>query len=132
MKNKKKPARANEKAKIKYPHFRFLKYKEGPPSKKRKHPKLILEKDNDMYHYMGMTESAKRGRHKNIELTKNPKRGDTRPAYIRKEYLIRPTKDFHGIQKDYSLCSEDEARVLSEAQKLKAKKKEVSLFGGSH
>lgn len=122
MKNNKKPTRRNEKA-VKYPHFRFLKYKEGPPSKKRKHPKLILEKENDTYHYMGMTESAKRGRHKNIELSKNPKCGDTRLAYIRKEYLIRPTKDFHGIRKDYSLSSEDEVRVLSEARKLKAKKK---------
>ena len=108
---------------VTYPHFRFLKYKEGPPSKKRKHPKLILEKENDTYHYMGMTESAKRGRHKNIELTKNPKRGDTRPAYIRKEYLIRPIEDFFGIRKDYTLSSVDKARVLSEAQKLKAKKK---------
>ena len=109
--------------KEKYPHFRFLKYKEGPLNKKRKHPKLILEKENDTYHYMGMTESAKRGRHKNIELTRNPKRGDIRPAYIRKEYLIRSTKDFHGIRKDYSLSSVDKVRILDEARKLKAKKK---------
>jgi hypothetical protein len=42
---------------------------------------------------------------------------------IRKEYLIRPIEDFFGIRKDYSLSSADKARVLSEAQKLKAKKK---------
>ena len=123
MSKKKKPSRQSGKVTETYPHFRFLRYKEGPPSKKRKHPKLILEKENNTYHYMGMSESAKRGRHKNIELTKNPKQGDTRPAYIRKEYLIRPTKDFYGIRKDYSLSSVDEVRVLSEAQKLKAKKK---------
>ena len=109
--------------KEKYPHFRFLKYKEGPQNKKRRHPKLILKKENDTYHYMGMTESAKRGRHKNIQLVQNPKRGDTRAAYIRKEYLIRSTKDFRGIRKDYSLSSADEARILAEARKLKAKKK---------
>ena len=32
-------------------------------------------------------------------------------------------EDFFGIRKDYSLSSADKARVLSEAQKLKAKKK---------
>ena len=123
MAKKKKAPRIRVKQKETYPHFRFLKYKEGPSSKKHKHPKLILEKENDTYHYMGMTESDKRGHHKNIELTKNPKHGDTRPAYIRREYLIRPTEDFHGIRKDYSLASIDKVRILSEAKKLKPKKK---------
>ena len=72
---------------------------------------------------MGMTESAKRGRHANIKLSKNPKRGDTRPAYIRREYLIRPTEDFHGERKDYKLSSEDLPFVMQESRKLKAKKK---------
>ena len=120
---KKKPSSKPKKTKEKFPHFRFLKYKEGPPSNKQKHPKLILEKENDTYHYMGMTESPKRGRHKNIELTRNPKRGDSRRAYIRKEYLIRPTKDFYGVRDDYFLSEADKTRILSEARKLKAKKK---------
>ena len=123
MKQKNKPSRRPGKAKEKYPHFRFLKYKEGPSNNKKRHPKLILERENDTYHYMGMTESAKRGRHANIKLSKNPKRGDSRPAYIRKEYLIRPTEDFYEVRKDYKLSSKDLPLVLSEAEKLKKKKK---------
>lgn len=89
---KKKPFRQNTvRAKETYPHFRFLKYKEGPAHNRRRHPKIILEKENDTYRYMGMTESNKRGRHANIPLLHNPKKGDTRPAYfpmkIRRAYL---------------------------------------------
>ena len=120
---KKKSSPASKKTKEKFPHFRFLKYKEGPKNNKRKHPKLILEREDDKYHYMGMTESAKRGRHANIKLSRNPKRNDTRPAYIRREYLIRPTEDFEGVRNDYKLSYTDKALILSEAQKLKAKKK---------
>ena len=111
------------KTKEKYPHFRFLKYKEGPKGKKKKHPKLILEREKSNYHYMGMTESAKRGRHANIPLSKNPKQNDNRPAYIRREYLIRPASDFEEIRKDYKLDPLDKLLVLTEAKKLKTKKK---------
>lgn len=123
MNKQKKPSPKMGKAKEKYPHFRFLKYKEGPQGNKRKHPKLILEREDNTYHYMGMTESPKRGRHANIKLSQNPKRGDERPAYIRREYLIRPTKDFQEERKDYRLAPEDYPRVMKEAEKLRAKKK---------
>ena len=110
-------------AKETYPHFRLLKYKEGPMHNKRRHPKIILEKENDTYYYMGMTESAKRGKHANILLLRNPKRGDARPAYVRKEYLKRPIEDFYGILRNYRLSDEDKACVLEHAEKLKQKKK---------
>ena len=123
MSKKKKASHKIEKQKEVYPHFRFLKYKEGPPNNKRRHPKLILEKENDTFHYMGMTESRKRGKHTNIPLSKNPLKGDSRPAYIRKEYLIRSKKDFGGIRSDYVLSLDDRETILKEAQRLKAKKK---------
>ena len=112
-----------KKKKETYPHFRLLKYKEGPKKNKHRHPKIILEKENDTYHYMGMTESSKRGRHKNIPLSQNPKRGDSRQAYVRKEYLVRPTDDFLDILYDYKLSDADKASVLAHAAKLKQKKK---------
>ena len=120
---KQKPSRNAGRAKETYPHFRFLKYKEGPKNNRHRHPKIILEKENDTYHYMGMTESPKRGRHKNIPLLQNPKRGDSRPAYVRKEYLIRSTEDFFGILYDYKLSDADKASILAHAAKLKQKKK---------
>ncbi len=109
--------------KVEYPHFRFLKYKEGPKGNKRRHPKIILRKEEDTYHYMGMTESPKRGRHRNIPLSQNPKAFDSRPAYVRREYLIRPTQDFLGVRRDYVLSAADEALILHEAEALRKKKK---------
>ena len=106
-----------------FPHFRFLKYKEGPKGNKRRHPKIILQKEEDTYHYMGMTESPKRGRHTNIQLSRNPKAGDSRPAYVRREYLIRPTQDFLDVRHDYVLSAADEALILHEAKSLREKKK---------
>ena len=113
----------SRKKKETYPHFRLLKHKEGPTENRKRHPKIILEKEGNTFHYMGMTESAKRGRHKNIPLSKNPKRGDSRPAYVRKEYLKRPTDDFFDILHDYKLSDADKASVLEHARKLKQKKK---------
>ena len=120
---KQRPSQGAGRAQEAYPHFRLLKHKEGPKNNRRRHPKIILEKENGVYHYMGMTESPKRGNHKNIPLSQNPKRGDFRPAYVRKEYLTRSTEDFFGILYDYKLSDADKASVLAHAAKLKQKKK---------
>ena len=53
--------------------FKFRRYKkvEGGKSKKARHPKLIVEQEENTVGFMGLTESEKRGHHKNIELDKN-------------------------------------------------------------
>ena len=107
---------------ITYPHFRKLNIYEGPAGNKQKHPKIIIERENDKYSYMGLTESPKRGHHSNLPLNKNPRRGDSRPAYVRKEVLLRSVYDFDEILSNYSLSNIDRLNVLNEYNKLKKKK----------
>ena len=119
---KKKSSRAPGKTKVTYPHFRRLKYKEGPRKKKKRHPKLILSRHGNTYDYMGLTEEAKRGHHKNIPLERNPKPNDPRAAYVRTELLNRPVEDFEEILRDYHLSKNDKKKILEYVSKLKKKK----------
>lgn len=112
-----------KKKKDTYPHFRRYNFEEGGKRKKAKHPKLIVEKDNDQYGFMGLTESPKRGNHKNLPLSKNPQKGKSHPAYIRGELRYDSTKHFGEILADYRLSKKDQQRVLDYAAKLKQKKK---------
>jgi len=107
---------------VTYPHFRKLNIYEGPEGNKQKHPKLIMDKEDDKYVYMGLTESPKRGHHSNIPLKNNPRKGDSRPAYVRKEVLIRSINDFDEILKNYSLSYEDRLNIIKEFEKIKKKK----------
>ena len=78
-----------------------------------RHPKLIVgeNKENETYDFMGFTEHKYNGHHSNIELKQNPKQGDVRPAYIRKELRKDKTSNFGGVLKDYNLSLEDEKKV---------------------
>ena len=104
--------------------FTFRKYKkiEGGKKKRGKHPKLIVEENGDIFGFMGLTEAEKQGHHKNIPLSKNPKRGDTRPAYIRKEICYDNSDNFYGILEDYNLTSKDKQAILEWLRKKKGKK----------
>lgn len=105
--------------------FTFQKYKkeEGGKTKRAKHPKLIVEEEEGkVFGYMGLTESEKQGHHKNIPLSKNPKKGDTRPAYIRKELRYDTSDNFYGILEDYNLTSKDKKAILAWLNKKKNKK----------
>lgn len=106
-----------------YPHFRRYNFEEGGQKKKAKHPKLIVEKENDQYGFMGLTKSPKRGNHKNLSLSKNPQRGKSHPSYIRGELRYDSVRHFGDIMKDYRLSKEDQQRVLDYVEKLKQKKK---------
>lgn len=101
--------------------FTFQKYQkiEGGLKKRAKHPKLIVDEENEQYGYMGLTESEKQGHHANIPLTKNPKKGDKRPAYLRRE-IRYDTKDNFVEVEDYHLSNKDKQTVL---QWLAEKKK---------
>ena len=63
-----------KKVKAKTSLFKFRRYKkeEGGKVKRAKHPKLIVDEKKDNYGFMGLTESQKRGHHRNLELKKNP------------------------------------------------------------
>ncbi len=103
--------------------FKFRRYKklEGGKKKKAKHPKLIVEQDKSTVGFMGLTESEKRGHHKNIELEDNPKTGETGKAYIRKEVRYADLGEFGEILKNYNLSERDKKKIIEYLKKLKKK-----------
>ena len=103
--------------------FKFRRYKkvEGSKKKKLKHPKLIVEKNNETLTFMGLTESAKRGHHKNIELEENPQKGNPKKAYLRGELRQDNFANFGEILKDYNLSEKDRNKVIAYIKKLKEK-----------
>lgn len=102
--------------------FKFRRYKKKEGKKKVKHPKLIVEENETEYGFMGFTEEPKSGHRKNIELTQNPKKGDTRPAYIRKELRYDITENFSEVLENYNLSEEDKKAIIEYLNKRKKKK----------
>ena len=103
--------------------FKFRRYKkaEGSKAKKLKHPKLIVDKQKETVTYMGLTESPKRGHHKNIELEKNPQKGNSKKAYLRGELRQDSIDNFGEVLKDYNLSNKDKKKVIEYIKKLKKK-----------
>lgn len=104
--------------------FKFRRYKkpEGKIGAKAKHPKLIVEEIDNEYSFMGLTKSEKSGHHKNIALEKNPKKGDKRKAYLRKELRHDKTSNFGDILENYNLSEVDKEKVIEYIKKIKKKK----------
>lgn len=104
--------------------FTFRRYKktEGGKIKKGKHPKLIVDETSADYGFMGLTESPKRGHHKNIELSKNPQKGNTRKSYIRTELRYDNKNNFSEILKSYNLSMQDKEAILKFIERRKKKK----------
>lgn len=113
------PAQDNQKSGL----FKFRRYKklEGG-SKKARHPKLIVEQEQDTLGFMGLTEDPKSGHHKNITLTVNPKKKDKRKAYLRKELRHDKLDNFGEILNDYNLSDEDKKAVIEFLENRKKKK----------
>ena len=104
--------------------FKFRRYKkeEGGKVKRAKHPKLIVDEKKDNYGFMGLTESQKRGHHRNLELKKNPQKGKTKTAYLRDEVRYDNKQNFGKILEDYNLSNEDKKAVLEYLKRRKKKK----------
>lgn len=103
-------------------NFRRYKKEEGGKIKKAKHPKLIVDETNKEFGFMGLTESSKRGHHKNISLSKNPRSGDIRKAYIRDELRYDDKKFFSDVLANYNLTSKDIKNIKEILKKRKKKK----------
>lgn len=118
------PSKKSQPKKGKTGLFKFRRFKklEGGKSKKARHPKLIVEEKNETVGYMGLTESPKRGHHKNIELEVNPQKGNSNTAYIRKEIRYTDLSNFGRILEDYNLSEQDKKKVIEYIEKLKKKK----------
>ena len=71
---------------------------------------------------MGLTESPKRGHHKNIELKKNPQKHKTNKAYLRDEVRYDDKNNFGEILENYKLSDEDKKAVIAYIEKRKKKK----------
>ena len=104
--------------------FTFRKYKrtEGGKKKKAKHPKLIVDKKGSQVGFMGLTESDKRGHHRNIQI-KNPQKGKTGCSYIRNELRYDDSKYFGKPLPDYKLHDSDHDKIINAVNKHKNKKK---------
>ena len=85
-------------------------------------PKLIVSEKDNCYNFMGLTESPKRGHHKNIILLHNPKKGDTRTVYLRDEFRTEEKDMFYPYpEPNYSLSKIDKERILDHLKKKKKK-----------
>ncbi len=92
--------------------FTFRRYKKKEGASQKRHPKLIVHEGTGYYGFMGLTESKKRGtKHYNIPLSKNPKKNDKRPAYLRKQIDYDVKDNFGDILRDYNLSSKDKRYV---------------------
>ena len=102
--------------------FKFRRYKkfEGGANNKQQHPKLIVEVTEDEYGYMGLTESKKHGRTNNMPI-KNPKKGDKRKSYIRKEVRHDKKENFYEILKEYKLSKKDKKAIIKYLENRKKK-----------
>ena len=105
--------------------YEFRRYKkvEGGKVKSAKHPKLIVDESKNEFGFMGLTESKKRGHHNNIELTKNPEKGNNEKAYIRKELRYDDKNNFSKPLADYRLSDKDKPKIQVIVDKYKQKKK---------
>jgi len=103
--------------------FTFRKYDkiEGGKRKRAKHPKLIVDKKGNKFGFMGLTESPKRGHHKNIEIN-NPQKNKSGKSYIRNELRYDDKKHFSEQLKNYKLHNEDYVKIIDKVNKHKKKK----------
>lgn len=98
--------------------FNFRRYKKKEGDSKKRHPKLIVDENKTSYGYMGLTESKLRGKHHyNIPLTYNPKIGDKRKAYLRKQIDYDVKRNFGEVLKDYKLSKKDKDFIVNYVNK---------------
>ncbi len=103
--------------------FTFRRYNkiEDGKRKRAKHPKLIVDKKGNEYGFMGLTESPKRGNHKNIEI-RNPQKNKRGKSYIRSELRYDDKKYFSRPLQDYKLHKEDYDVIIDKVNKHKKNK----------
>ncbi len=86
---------------------------------------MIVDENKTEFGFMGLNESNKRGHYKNIELSKNPDKGNTKPTFIRKELRYDSKDNFSEKLKSYHLSEKDKENILNY---LKNSKRKSSLL----
>ena len=85
-------------------HFR------GHVTSKGTHPAYIVGENRSVYLYFGLTHSKKKGKgHSNYRLSRNPKKGDSSVAYLRKSMGEDDKRQFTKSPFiDYKMSDEDD------------------------
>ena len=100
--------------------FVFRKYKKSQGKKCVKHPKLIVDENDNEYGFMGLTSAKKKGRgHNNIPLLFNPQKGNIKTSYLRRKIEYDDKKYFGEVLINYCLSKIDEERIKSYVKRHK-------------
>lgn len=89
------------------------------------HPNYNFEESNGKVKGFGVTHSEETFGIKNMPLKRNPKKGDTRPAFIRNGVISEKSKYFsENVLPDFELAPEDEPNVKSKKRNYKKRRKQ--------
>lgn len=102
--------------------YNFRRYKKKEGEKNVRHPKLIVDENDNEYGYMGLTSSKKNGKHYNIPLVHNPQKGKKNKSYVRKSINYDLKNKFSKILDDFNLSEEDKRFIIDYVNKHKKKK----------
>ncbi|MCQ2966859.1 MAG: hypothetical protein MJ250_09035 [Alphaproteobacteria bacterium] len=107
--------------------FEFRKYYVAQGKKKIKHPKLIVDEDENEFGFMGLTHSKKKGKnHNNFPLLDNPQLdeygnhlvsknpyelNEVTGNYLRRKVEYDIKENFGDVLSNYSLSDIDKERV---------------------
>ena len=92
-------------------HFRRDEKRRIGNQKKGKHPALIVGETEDRKSFIniGLTNSPKRGHHKNIQIHNPQNWNET--SYLRDDIRIDSKEDLRKVLKDYKLCPDDIEKI---------------------
>ena len=83
------------------------------------HPSLVVGESKGMFANLGLTHSSKRGHHKNIELSKNPKKGSLEKSFLRTDLQLHSKEQMKEKLPDFKLSSKDVPKVQAVINKHK-------------
>ena len=88
-------------------HFRKNRKRKLGSKKAGGHPALVIGESTDgsSYYNIGLTNSEKRGHHKNISIH-NPQHWEEK-SFLRDDISVDPKEYLSIVLKDYKLCPED-------------------------
>lgn len=90
-------------------------------NKRIKHPAYVVDKDGNLYKYVGVTHSRVTGAEENIPLISNPNPNDSRQAYIRPYVEKDEPKNFGRRYDNWNFSKSDKTTVNKVIEKSKKK-----------
>jgi hypothetical protein len=90
-------------------------------NKRMKHPTYVIDKQGNVYKYIGITHSPKTNDVENIPLAKNPNPKDNRSAYVRPYVENDDFRNFGRGYNDWKFSEADRKTVRKIIEKNKEK-----------